>query len=53
MREAYDRLWEEVKPLLVDEDAVFDGVAPFIQGYNDQLKTQCIPKWRPPDIGPS
>jgi len=41
-----------VKPLLVNEDAVFEGIAPFIQGYNDQLKIQGIPQWNPPDIGP-
>jgi arylsulfatase len=48
MKEAYDRWWNEIKPLLVNEDAVYEGSAPFVQGYNDQLKTKGIPRWQPP-----
>jgi len=47
MREAYDVWWEETLPLLVNEKATYEGVAPFIKKYNEQLKTREIPEWKP------
>ena len=47
MREAYDVWWEETLPLLVNEKATYEGVAPFIKNYNEQLKTRGIPEWNP------
>jgi len=47
MREAYDVWWEETLPLLVNEKASYEGAAPFIKKYNEQLKTRGIPEWKP------
>jgi len=50
MREAYDVWWEEILPLLVNEKATYEGHAPFIKNYNEQLETQGIPDWVPPEF---
>lgn len=50
MREAYDVWWEETLPLLVNEKATYEGTAPFIKKYNEQLKTRGIPDWAPPEF---
>lgn len=50
MRAAYDAWWREARSLMVNEDAVYEGVAPFIKNYEKQLKTRGIPDWIPPEI---
>jgi arylsulfatase len=49
MRQDYDVWWEEVLPLLVNEKATYEGPAPFIKNYNEQLQTRGIPDWIPPE----
>jgi hypothetical protein len=50
MREAYDAWWQEVRPLMVNEDAVYEGIAPYIKNYEELLKTKGIPEWIPPEF---
>jgi arylsulfatase len=49
MRAAYDTWWQEVRPLMVNEDAVYEGAAPFIENYGAQLQSKGIPEWVPPE----
>ncbi|NOR15483.1 MAG: sulfatase-like hydrolase/transferase [Candidatus Aminicenantes bacterium] len=48
MRSAYDVWWREARALMVNEEVVYEGVAPFIKNYQKQLQTQGIPDWKPP-----
>lgn len=50
MRDAYEKWWEETTPLMVNEDTWYEGEAPFIKNYNNQLKIRGIPAWDPPSI---
>ena len=36
--------------LMVNEDEVYEGEAPFIKKYNDQLESWGIPEWHPPSF---
>ncbi|MFC2156490.1 arylsulfatase [Acidobacteriota bacterium] len=48
MRDAYDSWWAECRPLMVNEDTIYEGTAPYIKNYNRQLEDQGIPDWEPP-----
>jgi arylsulfatase len=50
MRAAYDTWWAETRPLMVNEDAAYEGIAPFIKNYEQQKKTIGIPDWTFPAI---
>ena len=48
--EVYDAWWDEVRPLMINEDASLDNDAPFITDYQLQKKTKGIPAWIPPQL---
>ncbi len=45
MLAAYDKWWDEVRLLMVNEDASLETGKPFIEQFNKQKKTMGIPKW--------
>ena len=45
---AYEKWWNDVRPLMVNEDASLDVDAPFIIQYNKQQAEHGIPKWIKP-----
>jgi arylsulfatase len=47
---AYDTWWDEVRPLMINEDASLDKEPPFIVQYELQKKTTGIPDWIPPQL---
>jgi len=50
MLEAYDVWWDEVRPLMINEDAPLDTGKPFIIQFEKQKKEKGIPDWIPPQI---
>jgi len=50
MLEAYDQWWDEVRPLMINEDAPLDTGKPFIEQFEKQQKEQGIPAWTPPAL---
>ena len=50
MQAAYDAWWDEVRPLMINEDASLDVEAPFIVQFELQKKTTGIPGWIPPQL---
>ncbi len=48
MLAAYEAWWDEVRPLMVNEDASLDQEAPFIVEFESQKETTGIPNWAPP-----
>jgi len=48
MLKAYEAWWNEVRPLLVNEDAPLDVGKPFIEQFNKQKKTEGISEWQEP-----
>jgi len=50
MLEAYDAWWDEVRPLMVNEDAPLDTGKPFVEQFNKQKNEKGIPDWIPPQI---
>ena len=47
---AYDKWWEEVRPLLVNEDAPLEGVDSFNAQYQKQKSAEGIPDWVAPEL---
>ena len=50
MLAAYDKWWDEVRPLMVNEDAPLNVGKPFVEQYNKQKKESGIGKWTPPEL---
>ena len=50
MLAAYDAWWDEVRPLMINEDASLENEAPFIVDYELQKKTSGIPDWVAPQL---
>jgi len=48
MRAAWDKFWQEARPLMVNADAPLSKTQPYGLWYNEQLKTRGIPDWQPP-----
>lgn len=48
MLKAYEAWWDEVRPLLVNEDAPLDVGKPFIEQFKKQKETEGIPEWQEP-----
>ncbi|SMP51779.1 arylsulfatase [Neorhodopirellula lusitana] len=48
MRKAFDGWWNEVRPLMVNEDATLDTSKPFHDQFNKQQSEGGIPNWDPP-----
>jgi arylsulfatase A-like enzyme len=44
---AYSKWWDEVRPMMINEDASLDTGKPFIERFNRQKKDQGIPLWKP------
>ncbi len=51
LRMAYDTWWDEVRPLLVNEDAPLDVPKPFLEQFLKQKELEGIPEWSPPEPG--
>lgn len=47
MLETYDHWWDEVRPLLVNEDASLDTGSPFRDQSNKQRQEGGFPEWKP------
>lgn len=47
MLKAYSKWWDEVRPMMVNEDASLDTGKPFIERFNRQKRDQGIPLWKP------
>ncbi|MEM7697101.1 MAG: arylsulfatase [Verrucomicrobiota bacterium] len=50
MLSAFDEWWEEVRPLMVNEDAPLDVGKPFIELYEKQKAAAGIPSWEIPEL---
>ncbi len=48
MRAAYDKFWQEARPLMVNEEAPMSKTRPFHVWYEEQVKSGGIPAWVPP-----
>ena len=50
MLKAYDAWWEEVRPLMINEDAPLNTPKPFHIRFEKQKKTTGIPDWNAPQF---
>jgi len=50
MKKVYDAWWDEVRPLMVNEDASLDTGKPFVEQFNKQKAAGGIPDWIPPQL---
>ncbi len=50
MLAAYDAWWDEIRPLLVNEDAPLDVGKPFLDDFAKQKADRGIPEWNPPAL---
>ncbi len=48
MLKAYEAWWDEVRPLMINEDASLNSPKPFRIQFEKQKKTTGIPDWNPP-----
>lgn len=49
MKAAYDRYWEEARPLMVNEDAEMSPTRPYHEWYREEEAGGGIPKWVAPE----
>lgn len=50
MRTAYEQWWKETRPMMVNEQAKFEGTQPFVEAFNKQKEKSGIPKWEKPSF---
>mgnify|MGYP003123734319 CR=1 FL=1 len=50
MRAAFDSWWDEVRPLMINEDASLDVPKPFREGFEKQKSSSGIPAWVAPEL---
>ena len=50
MRKAYEKFWEETRPLMVNEDVPMSPTRPFHVLYEKQLQNEGIPNWKEPKL---
>ncbi len=50
MRAAYDKFWQEARPLMVNEKAPMSKTRPFHVWFNQQIKNGGIPQWKAPKL---
>ena len=50
MLKAYDGWWQEVRPLMVNEDATLDTGKPFVELFEKQKAAGGIPDWKAPEL---
>ena len=48
MRKAYDQWWENMLPMMINENVNLNKPQPFVVEYEKQLKEGGIPKWVKP-----
>jgi len=49
MKAAYDRYWEEARPLMVNEGAPMSPVRPYHEWFHEQKAREGIPEWVAPE----
>lgn len=50
MLSAYEKWWDEVRPMMVNEDAPLDTGKPFIEQFEKQKASEGIPNWIAPKL---
>lgn len=50
MRAAYDVWWDEVRPMMINENAPLDVGKPFLDQFRAQKESDGIPKWSRPEL---
>ncbi|MEM0927585.1 MAG: arylsulfatase, partial [Planctomycetota bacterium] len=50
MTASYDAWWNEVRPLMVNEDASLDVGKPFVELFEKQNRESGIPAWKEPKL---
>ncbi|MDF7806426.1 arylsulfatase [Pontiellaceae bacterium B12219] len=50
MKKAYEKFWDEARPLMINEDVPLAKEKPFHVDYYAQEKSSGIPDWQAPDI---
>jgi len=50
MRKAYEKFWEETRPMMVNEDVPMSPTRPFHVLYEKQLQNEGIPNWKEPKL---
>jgi len=50
LRSSFDKWWDEVRPLMVNEDATLETRRSFEEDFNKQKETNGIPAWVAPDL---
>ncbi|MFP6884318.1 MAG: hypothetical protein VCA40_07780 [Roseibacillus sp.] len=50
MRAAYNKFWQEARPLMVNEKAPMSRTRPFHVWYKEQMEKGGIPNWVPPAL---
>ena len=50
MIEAYEKWWDDVRPLMINEDATLDVEKPFVVQFEKQQVEQGIPQWTAPTL---
>ncbi len=50
MRAEYNAWWDEVRPLMVNENAPLDVPKPFVEQYERQVAQEGIPQWEEPQL---
>ena len=48
MRKAYGKWWDEVRPLVINEDVSLDTTKPFVEQYVKQKQEAGTPDWVAP-----
>lgn len=47
MRAAYEAWWDEVRPMMINESATYEGAPPYVKHYRQQKEQSGIPAWSP------
>ncbi|OVE74399.1 arylsulfatase [bacterium B17] len=50
MLASYDEWWNEVRPMMVNEDVPLNAGKPFIDQFNKQKASEGIPMWKPIEL---
>ena len=50
MLQSYDKWWDSVRPLMINEDASLDTGKPFIEQFEKQKADIGIPDWQAPEL---
>jgi len=50
MKKAYEKFWDESRPLMINEDVPLAKEKPFHVDYNAQKASSGIPGWQEPNL---